>query len=80
MQNTTSTKFSPSTRAARQRVLSGPNGLSAYSTATEAAINYVEIDLQQTHGNLTPADPVDSPANYAALQFDGLSGAVHIYR
>jgi type IV fimbrial biogenesis protein FimT len=56
-------------------------GLDAYTSATLADAAYVEIDLQQTHGNLTPPAPQDTPSvNYAAIQCDGLSGAVRTYR
>jgi len=42
-----------------------------------SSIQYVEIDLQPTHGNIPPTS---QPAYCAAVQIDGLTGAVVRYR
>jgi prepilin-type N-terminal cleavage/methylation domain-containing protein len=41
----------------------------------------IEVDLQTTHGNATPATPQDAnPLNYVAVQCDGMTGAVQVYK
>ena len=42
---------------------------------------YIEIALQQTHGSSIPAAPTNLAAgNQVAIQEDGITGALHIYR
>jgi prepilin-type N-terminal cleavage/methylation domain-containing protein len=42
---------------------------------------YIEIALQQTHGNVIPAAPTNlATGNQVAIQEDGITGALHIYR
>jgi len=41
----------------------------------------IEIDLQLTHGNSTPAAPSDTaPLNYVAVQCDGVTGTIRVFR
>ncbi len=42
---------------------------------TTTIVSYMEIGLQQTHGNNVSSSP-----NVAAIQIDGITGAVHVYR
>jgi len=46
-----------------------------YSTDPDAIVEYMEIGLQQTHGNVVSGGP-----NVAAIQLDCMTGSVHIYR
>lgn len=42
---------------------------------------YLEIDFQPTHGNIVPSAPTAAkPGNCAAIQIDGLTGSVKVYR
>jgi hypothetical protein len=42
---------------------------------------YIEVALQQTHGNSIPALPANlSSGNQIAIQTDGITGFLHIYR
>lgn len=47
------------------------------STYSPAIMNYIELALIPTHGNIAPAKV---PANQAAIQINGLTGAVRVYR
>lgn len=47
------------------------------STYSPAIQNYIELALIPTHGNIAPAKV---PANQAAVQINGLTGAVRVYR
>lgn len=51
--------------------------VTAYPTTI---VPYLEIDLQQTRGTVVPAISSSSKGNVAALQVDGMTGTVHIYR
>ena len=51
------------------------------STNYSTIVDWMEIGLQQTHGNMAPTAPVNpNGGNQVALQVDGLTGAVKIYR
>jgi prepilin-type N-terminal cleavage/methylation domain-containing protein len=47
------------------------------ATYNPAIQNYIELALVPTHGNIAPAT---TPANQAAVQINGLTGAVRVYR
>ncbi len=46
-------------------------------TATTSMVQYIEIDLQQSHGNTVPTA---EPPQEAAIQIDGMTGVNRIYR
>ncbi len=51
-----------------------------YSTNQDIIVGWTEIALQQTHGSLIPSAP-DSPTGaIAAVQIDGMTGAVRVFR
>jgi hypothetical protein len=43
-------------------------------------VNYLEIDLQSTHGTAVIPVTNQSIGNIAAIQIEGMTGAVHTYR
>lgn len=45
------------------------------STGGNAIVRWIEVGLQQAHGNLVSSSP-----NGAAIQIDGMTGAIRIYR
>ena len=49
------------------------------STAT-TVVNYLEIDLQPSHGAAVIPVTNQSAGNIAAIQIEGMTGAVHTYR
>jgi len=51
-----------------------------YSTNQDIIVGWVEIALQQCHGSMIPPAPVNSTGAIAAIQIDGMTGAVRIYR
>jgi Tfp pilus assembly protein FimT len=60
-----------------------PQGVARIQGAgnTNTVPQYMEIDLQPTHGNVVPAVPANQNAgNQAAIQINGMTGATHLYR
>jgi len=60
-----------------------PQGVARIQGAsnTDTVPQYMEIDLQPTHGNSVPAVPTNqNTGNQAAIQINGMTGATHIYR
>lgn len=51
-----------------------------YSTNQDNIVRWIEIALQQTHGNRVPAVPEAGTGAVAAIHIDGMTGAVRIYR
>lgn len=51
-----------------------------YSTNQDIIVGWMEIALQQCHGSMTPPTPANSTGAIAAIQIDGMTGAVHVYR
>ncbi|MDR3404154.1 MAG: prepilin-type N-terminal cleavage/methylation domain-containing protein [Chthoniobacter sp.] len=51
-----------------------------YSTNQDIIVGWMEIALQQTHGSMIPPAPAESTGAVAAIQIDGMTGAVRIYR
>jgi prepilin-type N-terminal cleavage/methylation domain-containing protein len=51
-----------------------------YSTNQDVIVGWIEIALQQTHGSVIPPAPTNSTGAIAAMQIDGMTGAVRIYR
>jgi prepilin-type N-terminal cleavage/methylation domain-containing protein len=55
-----------------------PQGTARIQYVAGSALDpYLEIDLEPVHGNAVPAS---TPSDLAAIQVNGVSGAVHIYR
>ena len=56
-----------------------PQGVARIQTTgnQDGIVTYMEIGLIPTHGNSAPAT---TPANVAAIQIDGMTGATRIYR
>jgi prepilin-type N-terminal cleavage/methylation domain-containing protein len=49
-------------------------------TTATMVVNYLEIDLQSTHGTAVIPVTNQSIGNIAAIQIEGMTGAVHTYR
>jgi prepilin-type N-terminal cleavage/methylation domain-containing protein len=47
------------------------------SGTRDTIVQYIEIDLAPAHGNVISSA---NPANIAAIQIDGVTGATHVYR
>jgi len=55
--------------------------IQASTTPSTAIPSYMEIALQPTHGNATPAVPTNqTPGDLVAIQIDGMTGSTRIYR
>ncbi len=59
-----------------------PQGTARIQSATnqDNIERWMEISLQQTHGSAVPAVSADGTGAIAAIQIDGMTGAVRIYR
>jgi prepilin-type N-terminal cleavage/methylation domain-containing protein len=60
-----------------------PTGIARIATATneDSIAHLMEIDLQQTHGTVTPTPPTDQDVgNHAVVQLGTTDGAVRVYR
>ena len=59
-----------------------PQGVARLQTTANptSIVPYMEIDLQQSHGTAVTATPPPGTGNVVALQIDGMTGTVHIYR
>jgi hypothetical protein len=56
---------------------------SSTSALLDAIPQYIEIGLEPSHGAVAaaaPADQVHNPGQIAAIQIDGMSGAIRTYR
>ena len=51
-----------------------------YPTNQDIIAGWIEVALQQTHGSMIPPEPAIPTGALAAIQVDGISGAVRIYR
>lgn len=51
-----------------------------YSTNQDIIVGWMEIALQQTHGSLIPTTPSSPIGAIAAVQIDGMTGAVRVFR
>jgi prepilin-type N-terminal cleavage/methylation domain-containing protein len=52
-----------------------------YASNRDNIVRYMEIGLQQTNGNAVPPPPADPGTGpQAAIQIDGMTGAVRLYR
>jgi prepilin-type N-terminal cleavage/methylation domain-containing protein len=51
-----------------------------YSTNQDNIVEWMEVALQQTHGSSIPTEPVSPTGAIAAVQIDGMTGAVRVYR
>ncbi len=65
-------------------IIFSPEGNALVIPQTAATVNSIpatiELGIQQTHGSLLPPSPIDNPVNYAAIQYDGLTGASRVFR
>lgn len=59
-----------------------PQGVARIQSATsqDAIPDHIEIDLQLAHGSMIPPTPASPTGAIAAIQIDGMSGAIRIYR
>jgi prepilin-type N-terminal cleavage/methylation domain-containing protein len=51
-----------------------------YPTNQDIIVSWMEIALQQTHGSMIPPVSANATGAVAAIQIDGMTGAVRIYR
>jgi type II secretory pathway pseudopilin PulG len=51
-----------------------------YATNQDIIVGWIEVALQQTHGSRIPPEQSTPTGAIAAIQLDGMSGAVRIYR
>lgn len=51
-----------------------------YSTNQDIIVGWMEIGLQQCHGGMIPLAPENPTGAIAAIQIDGMTGAVRVYR
>lgn len=51
-----------------------------YSTNQDIVVGWMEIALQQTHGSTIPTTPATPIGAIAAVQIDGMTGAVRVFR
>ncbi|MEZ0258038.1 MAG: Tfp pilus assembly protein FimT/FimU [Chthoniobacter sp.] len=51
-----------------------------YSTNQDIIVSWMEIALQQTHGSIIPSAPAAPTGAIAAVQIDGMTGAVRVFR
>ena len=51
-----------------------------YATNQDIIAGWMEVALQQTHGSMIPPEPATPTGAIAAIQVDGMTGAVRVYR
>jgi prepilin-type N-terminal cleavage/methylation domain-containing protein len=51
-----------------------------YATNQDIIVGWMEIALQQSHGSLIPPAPANPTGAIAAIQLDGMTGVVRVYR
>jgi len=51
-----------------------------YSTNQDIIVGWMEVALQQTHGSIIPSESASPTGAIAAVQIDGMTGAVRVYR
>jgi len=58
-----------------------PNGTAVVQTESGGSLQVVELDLQPAHGSIAPLAPQNvTVGNIAAIQVDGITGAVTTYQ